>query len=300
MATATGAPGPDDWSDLATRLGSGIAEVIPARWGDTRAVTRVRLADGRDLAARRLVGPAAGDEADRLVRAAAHLQTAGIHVAWPVDRYPAADGGWVVTPWVPGPLGAASLGDPAGRRVLAASMGRLAARLSAVEIGALELDRTWAEPSLVADRATAALQTLSEGLGDPASGLIAADIEHVTSAWTGAGAWSVGLAHGDLAPVNVVVEDDGELVLLDLGGLRVGPRILDIAWWGWILRFHHPEVWAATWELFLDSAGIAPATDIGALAPSLARLLLLERAIDATGDDDRARWLDRLRTTASW
>ena len=300
MATAPGAPGPHDWSDLAARLGSGIAEVIPARWGDTRAVTRVRLADGRDLAARRLVGPVAGDEADRLARASAHLQVAGIRVAWPVDRYPAADGAWVVTPWVPGPLGASSLGDPAGRRVLAASMGRLTARLSAVEIGALELDRTWAEPSLIADRVTAALKTLSEGQDDPASVVIAADIEHVTSAWTGAREWSVGLAHGDLAPVNVVIEDDGELVLLDLGGLRVGPRILDVAWWGWILRFHHPEAWADTWDVFLDGAGMPPSGELNARATAVARLLLLERAVEATSDADRTRWLERLRTTSSW
>ena len=98
----------------------------------------------------------------------------------------------------------------------------------------------------------------------------------------GTSAWSTGFAHGDFAPVNVVIRDD-DLVLLDLGGLCVAPRILDLAWWGWIVRFHHPEAWADTWGVFLDAAGMPSTGELDAPAASVARLLLLERAADADG-----------------
>ena len=125
------------------------------------------------------------------------------------------------------------------------------------------------------------------------------DIELVSTAWAGPGAWSTGFAHGDFAPVNVVIRGD-DLVLLDLGGLRVAPRILDLAWWGWIVRFHHPEAWADTWGVFLDAAGMPSTGELDAPAASVARLLLLERAADATSAVDRTRWLERLRTTSRW
>jgi hypothetical protein len=87
--------------------------------------------------------------------------------------------------------------------------------------------------------------------------------------------------------------------LLDLEHVRIGPALADVAWWGWVVRHHHPDAWATAWPEFLDAAGVPgdPVTMDGLRA--LALLRLLEAVAGSTDPTTRARWVDRLEQTAA-
>ena len=165
-------------SDLAERLGAPLRMADPVGWGDARATHRLSLADGRQFAARRFAGPASLPRAERTGRLMARLAQVGLPVPSPtiLDM---PDGPWLVTGWVEGETGARWLDDPDRARHLADRMGRLASRLRTIDLGSLDLE----------DRASAV----------PADGEMAK-----------LGAF----VHGDFAPVNVVLDVEGEIAAL--------------------------------------------------------------------------------------
>ena len=119
-------------------------------------------------------------------------------------------------------------------------------------------------------------------------------LERVLAAWGESNAWGMGMSHGDFAPINVIVEPTGSLVLLDLDDVLAGPRVLDVAWWGWVLRHHHPEVWSRTWPSFVVAAGLEPGPRLDEVARATAALRLVERAATSPTHETRQRWLGRL------
>ena len=108
------------------------------------------------------------------------------------------------------------------------------------------------------------------------------------------------LQHGDFAPINVIVDADREIAaVLDLEHARLGPPHTDVAWWGWVVRHHHPEAWAAAWPTFRAAAGVeaeVPDAELHALA----LLELARRASSAVNDRARQRWVDRLVDAETW
>ncbi len=106
--------------------------------------------------------------------------------------------------------------------------------------------------------------------------------------------------HGDFAPVNVVVAPDGTIAaLLDFEHAHAGDPLEDVAWWGWVVRHHHPDAWHAAWPTFCAAAGADPDRD----GPTLRALMLdeLSRRAAAPGNEaDRQRWLDRLAEATAW
>jgi aminoglycoside phosphotransferase (APT) family kinase protein len=107
--------------------------------------------------------------------------------------------------------------------------------------------------------------------------------------------------HGDFAPINVIVDGDGEIVaLLDLEHAGVGSPLFDAAWWGWVVRHHHPDAWSAGWTTFAAAAGI----DTGAGTELDIRALQVTRLLEAmaVAEDDvaTARWARRLAEAATW
>ena len=44
--------------------------------------------------------------------------------------------------------------------------------------------------------------------------------------------------------------------LLDVDYARVADPLYDPAWWGWVVRYHHPERWIVAWPVLLRAAGI--------------------------------------------
>ena len=106
--------------------------------------------------------------------------------------------------------------------------------------------------------------------------------------------------HGDFAPINVVLAADGTVAgLLDFDHAHAGDPLTDVAWWGWVVRHHHPDAWSAAWPTFCSAAG----ADLDRDGPALRTLMLGElsrRAAATVGDPDRRRWLDRLAEASAW
>ncbi len=256
--------GPAELDDVAERLGSRLRAAEPVGWGTARATHRLSLADGRSFAARRFAGPGRGADAERVGRIMARLGRAGLPVPTPtVVETP--EGPWLLTPWIEGETGATWLGDADRARHLAERMGRLASRLRSVELDA-----------------------------DPLEG------HRGTDRRPGATLGARAFVHGDFAPINVIIGADGEIgALLDFEHAGEGPALLDVAWWGWVVRHHHPEGWAAAWPTFLAAAGLEPG-DVDVRLHALALKTLADRVAASRDRAEGERWRQRLATARTW
>ena len=254
---------PAELGDLAALLGSSIRASEPVAWGDAHATHRVWLADGRSFALRRFAGAKANARAERISRLMSRLARAGLPVPSPIVAE-MHGGPWLLTPWIEGMTGASWLGDPDRARHLADRMGRLAARLRTVELDGDPSDERGVDPP--------ATDTSGQRV----------------------------FVHGDFAPINVVMRDDGEIgALLDFEHAGAGPDLLDTAWWGWVVRHHHPEAWTAAWPTFLAAAGL-DRERVEARLHGLVLQTLQDRAAASDDADDRRRWQHRLVTARAW
>jgi aminoglycoside phosphotransferase (APT) family kinase protein len=167
---------------------------------------------------------------------------------------------WLVMDRVDGDNGSIWLDDPIRARALATSMGALWRSLQQVVISTIDAN----------------------------------------DALSSAGSAPGRLVHGDFAPVNVVVGPDATIrALLDFEHAHEGDPLEDVAWWGWVVRHHHPDAWAAAWLTFCAAAGVDPTMH----APTLRRLMLdrLDRRAQAAADDPtRHRWLTLREEAAAW
>ena len=106
--------------------------------------------------------------------------------------------------------------------------------------------------------------------------------------------------HGDFAPINVILAADGSVAaLLDFEHADIGDPLTDVAWWGWVVRHHHPDAWAAAWPTFCAAAGADPARD-GPILRALTLDGLSRRATAAVDERDREQWLERLAEATTW
>ena len=64
--------------------------------------------------------------------------------------------------------------------------------------------------------------------------------------------------------------------LLDLEFARIADPLFDAAWWGWVVRYHHPERWVHAWPQLLVAAGIADDEETTARIRVIQRLRCLE------------------------
>ena len=143
----------------------------------------------------------------------------------------------------------------------------------------------------------AALGEVETGLPTHARNVIRARLAQLSTI----GDWDPVLAHGDFAPVNVVLDDAGHIAaLLDLDRVGPGPPEADVAWWGWVVRHHHPEVWWASMPTFLEAAG----ANNEAVARERRAALVLAALTWATarGSDagNQGPWLARLVAATGW
>lgn len=257
---------PTELDDVAMSLGSRLLSAELVGWGDSRATHRLALADGRTLAARRFAGEDSRARVDRIGGLMTRVAAAGLPVLGPtIVEMPGAS--WLVTAWVRGETGADWLGDPDRARHLAAGMGRLARRIRDLEIDV--------EGRHAPDGMTEVRQARDE-------------------------LQQIAFVHGDFAPVNVIMGMDGEIgALLDFEHAGPGPALLDVAWWGWVVRHHHPEAWAAAWPTFLEAAGL----EVGRVDARLHELVLralADRAASAGSPEARGRWQQRLSVARAW
>jgi aminoglycoside phosphotransferase (APT) family kinase protein len=168
---------------------------------------------------------------------------------------PSADPPYLVLAFVPGVTGAELLETPGGAAVVGRVAGETVAPLAAIDPAAVRarLPRTWADASRLAAAAERWLDEARRHLDDAGTRACAAVIERIPALF----APPPVLAHGDLAPVNLVVADARLAGLLDLERLRVAPAGFDAAWFRLLVRHHHPERWADAGPPFLAAAGLA-------------------------------------------
>ena len=175
----------------------------------------------------------------------------GLRAPAVLDGDPAADPPFLLTAFVPGRSGGEMLGTAADAAVLGRGAGEAARALAGVSPRDLRtaLPRTWAAPGGLRGAAERWLavapveprdRAIFLGILDRIPGLF--DRPPV-------------LAHGDLAPVNLVLDGERLVGLLDLERLRVSPVGFDAAWFRLMVRHHHPERWAAAGPAFLPAAG---------------------------------------------
>lgn len=200
------------------------------------------------------------------------------------------DGTWFVTPWVDGDVGARWLDHPERARTMAHAMGVLHRAVRMVDpriVGAGPVGNDlppWSFGEHAVDLAASA----------------AASVARADVTLAAHGPVEPAFVHGDFAPINVILGNDGTVrALLDFEHARVGDPCEDIAWWGWVVRHHHPDAWQAAWPVFCAAAGSDPDED-GTVLHALAIRQLARRAAGATDVLVRERWLGRLDQAARW
>jgi aminoglycoside phosphotransferase (APT) family kinase protein len=286
---------PADLANVARALGSEVIRTSAPEWGDRAATVRADLRDGRSIAARRFDANRAAVAAGRIAGVMAHLGAAGLPV--PVPTLIKSDTTiWLVTPWIDGQTGAAWLDDVDRAQHLARRMGRLAHDLRGVDASGLGLDADHPLSEATIARASAMVTA-----GGADAGLARAVLD-AALAWLDADADRPrAFVHGDFAPINVIVDPAGEIVaLLDVEHARIAPALLDVAWWGWVVRHHHPDMWPASWATFLTAARVEPGSATDREIRSLQVIRILEAVAGAEDGAMRAKWLRRLSEVAGW
>ena len=289
-------------------LGSPVVAATLARWGFTNRTTLATLADGRRVAVQRLADRNAARRRLRLGSPlAARLAAAGVPTAPLLGGDAEATPPYVIHAAVAGDNGAEWLAGERGAVRLARLMGALAARLAVVDARGLRLPATWADPARLARASRVRLARSSPRLDAATVRVLHAAIEGLEPLFAGR---RPAFAHGDFAPVNVLVtrRPGGRgwavAALLDLEWARLADPLFDVAWWGWVVRFHHPERWAAAWPALLAAAGAAGEAERAPAAfadriRTLQLLRLLELA-DRSRARSAADWPARLAATAGW
>jgi aminoglycoside phosphotransferase (APT) family kinase protein len=206
---------------------------------------------------------------------------------------------YVVTGFVPGISGRELLADDRGAAQLGRLMGELAAGLARVPTRGLRLDGTWGDPERLAAAADRWLYAGTPALGAGGTRALERLLRRLPSEL--AGAMPV-FAHGDLAPVNILVRDGGVVALLDFERARLAHPFFDAARWRWIVRHHHPERWEAAGPAFLEAAGLEDSPATARRLDLVAALQCLEMLHGARRRPPAARreWAARVLSVLDW
>ena len=271
--------------------GGGVLDARRVRWGFRHETWIAETTDGQ-----RLVVQRRADRSDptrprfRAVRRA--VRAAGLPVPEPA-RASLEVGEVVVTlPFIEGVVAAELLGTDGGPELVGRLCGEVAARLGTVVPASVLLSRTWASGDLLgaaarrwmravpADVPAGTRRRLSAGLARAAF-----EVETIPPRF----------AHGDLAPVNLIVRDGDVAAVLDLDRARLAHPLYDAAWFAWVVWFHHGDIAEAAWSAYDRAAGlgIGSAATLAWLWP----LQLVERLAEAADAAERATWADRLAAT---
>jgi aminoglycoside phosphotransferase (APT) family kinase protein len=285
---------PVDHADLERLVGAPILAAERARWGFANRTDLVTLGDGRRMAVQRLQDPVAASRRLHVERVLGdRLRAAGI----PVPRLLAGDAHavppYAISEVVEGEPGIGLLDDPIDAIALATEMGRLARVLATVPVEERLLAGGWADPERLASHARRWLEAGREHLDPVAAAEVDRLISRIPKALAGRPAV---LAHGDWAPVNVLVRDRAVVAVLDWEAARLADPLLDLAWWAWIVWHHHRDRYAAAAPALFETAGV----ELDAPTAERMRILVAARLLEILGSvraDDRAarRWADRLQ-----
>jgi Ser/Thr protein kinase RdoA (MazF antagonist) len=269
------------------------------RWGFTNESWRVTTNGRRVLVVTRMADPGAA----RLVvqrgpAISAALAGVGIAVPIPILEGSAPGRAVVVSAFVPGRSGMELIGDAQAAVSLGRVVGETWLALSRVDTAGLDLDDLWARPNDLAAAAGRWLDTAGPSMAPATARQVSLQIEELPLLLAGRPSSFV---HGDLVPANVLIDDEELAALLDVETVRLGERLLDAAWFRWIVRYHHPDVERAAWRGFASASGVDETDPIvGPLLETLPAVRILEVLGQSTlGAAARQRWLDQLRVYAA-
>jgi aminoglycoside phosphotransferase (APT) family kinase protein len=264
-------------------------------WAVAVATSRVTLEGGLAVVHQAGLPTAAGRAGIarrmRLMRGLA-ASAPGLPVPAVLDGDPAADPPFLVSAFVPGRDGGELLGSDEDARVLGRVAGEAARRIAAVPPRSLRtnLARRW---SLERTLRRAAARWMSSLRPDALDAVRVAGIVERISRHLGE---ATVLAHGDLAPVNLVLDGERLVGLLDLERVRIAPVGFDAAWFRLMLRHHHPERWATAGPALLEAAGLNDGPGTLLRLDDLAVLACLEQAAASRGRPEvGAAWVARAR-----
>jgi aminoglycoside phosphotransferase (APT) family kinase protein len=266
---------------VARAAGGEIRKAAPATWGFRHETWLVERGDGdRLVLQRRTDGSDPTVAPHPAIRAA--VRAVGLPVPEPVRL--ARDAGTVIVrlPYVEGETAAAALRHGKGAGLAGRACGTVAARLQTVRPDGLGLVRA---DVAAADHGADLPQAIPPALREPLARYLARTRPILEAA-------APAVAHGDLAPVNVIVRHGRVAAVLDLDRVRLAHPAYDAAWFAWVVSAHHPGLAADAWHGYADAArfgGRGP-RDLAWLWP----LQLLERVREASDPDDRSRWVERL------
>lgn len=242
---------------------------------------------------RRLVVQRRADGSDplrpRAVAVRAAVRGVGIQVPEPATALHTRNRRVVVLPYVVGAPASELLGDRAGAEAVGRWCGGVDAQLAPIAPRGLGLSSNWASGTRLRTSARRWLGPSTDVLGRQTRAAIVDLVGAAVSEIDDAGAR---FAHGDLAPVNVLVRSGRVAAVLDFDRARLAHPLYDAAWFAWVVRHHHPDVAGAAWHGFATAAGLE--TAIPAAFTWLQPLQLLERMAAARNRETRATWAARL------
>jgi aminoglycoside phosphotransferase len=279
-------------------LGESVVRIEPCRWGFTNVTSIATLASGRRIILQQIARIERADAITRLTLVLSDLLiTAGIGC----PRLLAADlhttPSLLVREYIPGAAANTLLDDGDSAIHLAKQMGRLVPLLASIAYPTW-LDHTWADAQRLAIAATAWLGHLHALFTAEDQEILTADIASLQHEWL-AGTY---FAHGDFCPVNAIAINDHIVALVDLEWARVANPYFDVAWWGWVVRYHHPERWQIAWPHLLAAAGLPNTPETTRHVLVLQRLRCLELLDDAYTHHPAtiSEWVVRCTRTLRW
>jgi aminoglycoside phosphotransferase (APT) family kinase protein len=313
-----------DLQEFTAIVGAPVVAAEPCRWGFENRTAIVTLADGRRLVVQRIASRALASHKIRLARILPErLAAAGLRAPRLLAADATADPPYAVREYLPGDLAASLMGSVAGAIHVAREMGALLPRLAAVPTVGAALHSSWADPPRLVRQAQQQIERCRALLNDATIAALKATIAETPARFAGRPA---GFAHGDFCPVNALIQTDDEgrtakdeggvvrrdeapiskvriVALLDLEFARIADPLFDAAWWGWVVRYHHPERWVHAWPALLAAAGITPNQATLGRVRVLQRLRCLE-VVDYYARTRppamTAMWVERLRDTIAW
>lgn len=274
-----------------------IADVV-APWGSSTRTQVVTLAGGERVVLQR---GSRWRGMRRRVRLARLLPARAPWIPWAELLSGDASGlsAYLVTAFAPGVQGGEMLWHDREAAALATHMGQLVPALARVPTAGLRLSSLWGSPERLVASAARWLARSEPILGPEAAAAVGPMVAAVPRRL---GAHRPVFAHGDFAPVNVILRDGAIVALLDLERARLAHPLFDAAWWRLMVRCHHPDRWPAAGPAFFSAAGLGTGRRVIEQLDLLAVLQCLEmigsshRRSPAT----RAAWAGRLRTVLEW
>jgi len=290
-----------------------VAEILGGRvrivderhepWASPTRTVVVEVAAGARYVVQWSVASKASDRRAMGLRLRVGGRLAGLAPTLPVPTVLGGDAdapvAYLVSEFVEGVSGRELLGDDLDAARLGTAMGLVACRLAAVPSAGLHLSRTWSEPELLAVAANRWLAQADPTVGAATVGRLRGVIDRLTEVFGGG---EPIFAHGDFAPVNVLMRDGSVAAILDFERARLAHPLFDAAWFRLMIRYHHPDRRQAAGSAFLTAAEIgSDAVTLGQL-DALAVLQCLEMVAwtPARQRETRREWANRLAAALSW